>query len=420
MDFISRRATELPTLDVFENNINIDTVLVASPNGAKILGASKDGTTFLYDGNSNSFVATRKDNPALGGAYAASSFDQFVVGNFVLNGSLVPIRRLAPDTQPNYGFAFVDNTGFRTTSGSVEGPGTIQRISFPTGTAQIGTRTVESPLFSNLTNQPFIRTVAPLFSRNAIVMLTVSGFTVLPWTFDAAVAIPKITKVTNLADGTTAIAPGSLVKIEGNDLSPINQASRERPLPTALGESCITVNGLPIPLIFVSGKEINAQIPFEVVGNTTLILRTPGGVSDNFNLSVSPTAPSIFRTLIEGIDGPVATIVNGRNGLLVTNSNPVKRNDTIVIYLTGLGKTNPPVDAGLSSPADPLARALVEPIVSLGGVEIPVTYSGLTPGEVGVYQINAQVLRWVPTGFSIPLKINQGGSITTIEVRVIE
>lgn len=420
VDFISRRATELPSLDVFENNINIDTVLVASPNGAKILGASKDGTTFLYDGNSNSFVATRKDNPVLGGAYAASSFDQFVVGNFVLNGSLVPIRRLAPDTQPNYGFAFVDNTGFRTTSGSVEGPGTIQRISFPTGTAQIGTRTVESPLFSNLTNQPFIRTVAPLLSRNSIVMLTVSGFTVLPWTFDAAVAIPKITKVTNLADGTTAIAPGSLVKIEGNDLSPINQASRERPLPTALGESCITVNGLPIPLIFVSGKEINAQIPFEVVGSTTLILRTPGGVSDNFNLSVSPTAPSIFRTLIEGIDGPVATIVNGRNGLLVTNSNPVKRNDTIVIYLTGLGKTNPPVDAGLSSPADPLARALVEPIVSLGGVEIPVTYSGLTPGEVGVYQINAQVLRWVPTGFSIPLKINQGGSITTIEVRVIE
>lgn len=420
VDFVSRRATELATLDVFENNINVDTVLVASPNGAKILGASKDGTTFLFDGNSNSFVTTRKDNTALGGSYAASNFDQFIVGNFVLNGSLVPIRRLAPDTQPTYGFAFVDNIGFRSTSAAIDGPGTIQRISFPTGTAQIGTRTVESPLLSNATTQPFIRTVAPLPSRNSIIMLTVSGFTVLPWTYDAAVATPKITKVTNLADGTTAIAPGSLVKIEGNDLSPINQASRERPLPTALGESCITVNGLPIPLIFVSGKEINAQIPFEVVGNTTLILRTPGGVSDNFNLSVAPTAPSIFRTLVEGIDGPVATIVNGRNGLLTTNSNPVKRSDTIVIYLTGLGKTFPTVDAGLSSPSDPLARALVEPIVSLGGVELPVTYSGLTPGEVGVYQINAQILRWVPTGFSIPLKINQGGSITTIEVRVIE
>ena len=143
-------------------------------------------------------------------------------------------------------------------------------------------------------------------------------------------------------------------------------------------------------------------------------------MSDNFNLSVSPTAPSIFRTLIEGIDTPVATIVNGRNGLLATNSNPVKRNDNIVIYLTGMGKTNPAVEAGLSAPSDPLASSLVAPVVSLGGVEIPVTYAGLTPGEVGVYQINAQILRWVPTGFSIPLTISQGGSVTTLTLRVIE
>jgi uncharacterized protein (TIGR03437 family) len=420
VDFSSRRATELPTLDVFENNINVDTVLIASPNGAKIMGASKDGTTLLFDGNSNSFVASRKDTQILGGSYAASNFDQFVVGNFLLNGSLVPIRRLAPDTQANFGFAFVDNTGFRTTSASLDGPGTIQRIAFPSGAAQIGTRMLESPLQSNATIQPFIRTVAPLYSRNAIVVLTVSGFTVLPWNYDVAVATPRITRVTNLADGSGRVAPGSLVKIEGNDLSPINQASRERPLPTALGESCITVNGQPIPLIFVGPREINAQIPFEISGNTTLILRTPGGVSDNFNLSVLPTAPSIFRTIVEGIDGQVATVVNGRNGLLATNSNPIKRNDNIVIYLTGLGKTNPPVEAGLSSPSEPLAQSLVEPKVSIGDVEIPVTFAGLTPGEVGVYQINAQILRWVPTGFSIPLTISQGGSVTTINVRVIE
>jgi uncharacterized protein (TIGR03437 family) len=420
VDFASRRATELPTLDVFENKIDVDTILIASPNGAKIMGASKDGTTLLFDGNSNSFVASRRDATALGGAYAASSFDQFVVGNFLLNGSLVPIRRLAPDSQPSYGFSFVDLTGFRVSADSIEGPGAIQRISFPTLATAVGTRIVESPLQSNPASQPFIRTVAPLFSRNAIVVLTVSGFTVLPWTFDAAVATPRIKRVSSLADGSTAIAPGSLVKIEGTDLSPVNLVSRERPLPTALGESCVTVNGMPIPLIFVSGTEINAQLPFEVAGGTTLILRTPGGVSDNFNLIVQPTAPSIFQTRIEGIDGPVPTIVNGRNGLLATNSNPVKRNDNIVIYLTGLGRTNPAVEAGLSSPADPLARALVDPVVKLGGVEIPVTYAGLTPGEVGVYQINAQILRWVPTGFNIPLEITQGGFTSTLNVRVID
>ncbi|MBZ2185491.1 MAG: hypothetical protein K7J46_12330 [Bryobacter sp.] len=419
VDFSSRTATELQTLDTFENNIDIDTVLLASPNGARIMGASKDGTTLLFDGNSNSFVAARRDTSALSGAYAASSFDQFVVGNFLLNASLVPIRRIAPDSQASFGFSFVDATGFRVSAGAIEGPGTIQRIAFPSGSAQIGTRIVESPLQSN-SAQPFIRTLAPLFSRNSIVVLTVSGFTVLPWTYDAAVTSPRISRVTNLADGTSAVAPGSLVRIEGSDLSPINQVSRERPLPTALGESCITVNGLPIPLIFVSNREINAQIPFEVAGNTTLILRTPGGISDNFNLSVQPTAPSIFRSLIEGIDTPVATIVNGRNGLLATNSNPLKRNDSVVIYLTGMGQTTPPVPAGLSAPSDPLARSLVEPAVSIGGVEVPVTFAGLTPGEVGVYQINANILRWVPTGFNVPLEINQGGAKTTLSVRVIE
>jgi uncharacterized protein (TIGR03437 family) len=418
VDFASRTATELPTLDVFQNNININTVLLASPNGAKIVGASADGTTLLFDGNSNSFVTSRKDVPTLLGTYAAAAFDQFVVGNFILNGSLVPIRRLAPDTQLTHGFAFADNTGFRLTSQGVDGPGSLQRVAFPSGTAQIGTRLIESPLLSSPT-QPFLRTVAPLFSRNNIVLLTISGFTVVPWNYDAATVAPKISRVTNLADGATSIAPGSLVKIQGTDLSPVRQATSERPLPTALGESCITVNGLPIPLILVSNTEINAQIPFEITGTATLILRTPGGVSDNFNLQVAPTAPSVFRAMVAGLDSPVPTIVNGRNGLLVTGSNPVKRGDSIVIYLTGMGKTNPPVDSGIAAPSNPLAKTISEPTVLLGGRELPVVYAGLTPGEVGVYQINANIPFDVPTGFSIPLVINQGGVLTNLEVRVI-
>jgi len=39
---------------------------------------------------------------------------------------------------------------------------------------------------------------------------------------------------------------------------------------------------------------------------------------------------------------------------------------------------------------------------------------------VGVYQINALVpFKGVPLGFDIPLTINQGGSSTTIPVRVV-
>jgi len=54
------------------------------------------------------------------------------------------------------------------------------------------------------------------------------------------------------ADFTAAVAPGSLVSLFGENLSPVNMASSEMPLPTALGDSCLTVNGALAPMLFVS------------------------------------------------------------------------------------------------------------------------------------------------------------------------
>jgi uncharacterized protein (TIGR03437 family) len=136
-------------------------------------------------------------------------------------------------------------------------------------------------------------------------------------------------------------------------------------------------------------------------------------------VQILANAPSVFRASFPEAGITLPTVVNGRNGLLASGSNPIKRGDTIVIYLTGLGKTNPEVESGMAAPANPLAQAVVKPVIFLGGRELPVEFAGLTPGEVGVYQINAQIPHDVPTGFSIPLVIEQGGRSTTLEVRVI-
>jgi uncharacterized protein (TIGR03437 family) len=143
-------------------------------------------------------------------------------------------------------------------------------------------------------------------------------------------------------------------------------------------------------------------------------------VSDNFNFTVLPAAPSVLRTGTAGPETGLPTVVRDANGELVTGSNPIHRNETIVIYLAGMGRTAPEVQAGMVSPKDPLPMVLIPPQVELGGVSLQIQYAGLTPGQVGVYQINAYVPWGAPLGLSVPLTITQAGAATTLNVRVVE
>jgi uncharacterized protein (TIGR03437 family) len=277
---------------------------------------------------------------------------------------------------------------------------------------------VEAPL-SGTTAQPLIRSLAAIYDGSALVSLSVSGITVIPSNYAAAVAIPQISSVVNAANGTSPVAPGGLISVYGQQMSPVNIATEQIPLPTALGESCLTVNGTPIPVLFVSASQINGQLPFDVDGNATIVLRTPGGVSDNFNLTILDNAPAVFQSGTAGPETGLATIVRSNDNQLVTPTNPIHPNDVIVIYATGLGVTAPPVATGLAAPAGTLSSAIATPTVTLGGANMSIYYAGLVPGEVGVYQINALAPPDAPQGLSIPLVIAQGGSSTTVNVRVV-
>jgi uncharacterized protein (TIGR03437 family) len=437
IDFVARHGIELPSLGVYKNNVNPAGVLAPAPNGGAILAAMPDGNVMLYDANADTFTVSRKDFTSLSGSYGASSYNSYIVGSNLLNASLVPAGVLETASGSPSGFAFVDQAGFRTTTSSLSAPGIIESFDPTLGTATgKPTRLVEAPVLpstsaSNVTfpigsasganvGMSFLRSLAPLYDRSGIISLSVSGFTVLPWNYSAAVAPPKISAVVNAADGKLPVAPGGLISVYGQQMSPVNLATSEIPLPTALGESCLTVNGVTVPLLFVSSQQINGQLPFNVDGNAQMTLHTPGGVSDNFNFSILPAAPAVFRTGIAGPDTGIATITRADNGMLITPTNPVHPGDSIVIWSTGLGHTSPAIDAGMPSPSDPLPSAVIHPTVTLGGVGLDILYAGLTPGSVGLNQINATVPKSVPQGLSIPLVISSGGSSTTLNVRVVK
>ena len=429
LDLFSRCAFSPPTLGIFKNDSSAlppNSVLSPAPDQNSILVASPNGNLMLYDATHDSFILSRKDLTALSGGYAVSagaanpgsaSSARYVVGDNIFDSSLVPQGTFDSSVGHTSGFAFSGAGGYRVTGSSVSAAGVIQNVP---NVMQPGTvkpvRTVEAPVLSS-SSMPFTRTVGPL--SNSIVLLTTSGVTVLAPNYDAAVATPSIAAVTSAADGSPNVAPGGLVSIYGQQMSPVNMATSTVPLPTALAGSCLSVNGVPVPLLFVSGAQVNAQLPANVGGNASLTIHTPGGVSNAFSFSVSSTAPTVFMSGSAGPMSGLATIVRADNNQLVTPSNPIHVKDTIVIYLTGMGATFPAVGDGQAAPMSPLATVTASPSLTLGGVPLQVQYAGRVPGEVGVYQINAYVPFGVPQGLDQQLVIGQGDAATTLSVRVV-
>jgi len=127
--------------------------------------------------------------------------------------------------------------------------------------------------------------------------------------------------VVNAANGSAAVAPGGLISVYGQNMSAVNMATSQIPLPTALGESCLVVNGALVPLLFVSSQQINGQLPYNVVGSSTLAIHTPAGISNNYLFTVLPAAPSVFQTGAAGPETGLATIIRADNNQLVTPTN---------------------------------------------------------------------------------------------------
>ncbi len=418
VDLNTLTTSKYTRLGVYDNKLPLNTVLAPAPNGSSIMIASKDGSVMLYDANADTFTISRKDFTSLAGAYAASSYGQYVIGNTIFDSSLVQTATIQPTTGLSSGFVFVDQNGLFLSAPDSASPGVIARVNSADGTAVLPTGVVEAGLLGSTTAE-FTRTLAILPDRSEIVAMTTSGITILPPNYDASVAAPFITGAVSAADLKSPVVPGGLMAVLGTNLSGTNQATSEVPLPTTIADSCLTVNGAPTHLLFVSPTQVNAQMPSQASGNVALVMHTPGGVSNTYFLTLLTGAPSVFLMTLDGVDN-VPAIVRWNNGLVVTATNPVHRGDILTIYLTGLGAVVPPVADGSAGLVDPLSTTVNDPTVQIGGVDASVLFSGLVPGMPGAYVLNVTVSNSTPQGLSVPLTITLDDFTYSQNVRVVQ
>ncbi len=107
IDMVNRTYARLPALGVWDNGkLDPENALAATSNGGKIIVAGSRGQVMIYDANQNTFTVSRQDFSSLAGAYAASSFNQFVAGNHLLDSSGVKTRGPDHVDRQSFGFCF--------------------------------------------------------------------------------------------------------------------------------------------------------------------------------------------------------------------------------------------------------------------------------------------------------------------------
>jgi len=209
--------------------------------------------------------------------------------------------------------------------------------------------------------------------------------------------------VVNGASFQPEAAPGSLFSIFGTGLATKQANAATIPLPSNLGGTQVSVNGESAPLLYVSGTQINAQMPIDVpTGQPVTVKVTDGSTTSNaVTVTIPPAAPGIFI-----YNGDLAVVQNP-NGSLNSPTAPAHPGDVLVAYVTGGGAVNAagPWLTGAASPGG-LSSVEGQYSVAVGGHPAEVEYLGLTPGLVGLYQTN----------FKLPASLAPGNYAVVVTV----
>jgi uncharacterized protein (TIGR03437 family) len=159
-----------------------------------------------------------------------------------------------------------------------------------------------------------------------------------------------------------------------------------------LGGVSVTFDGIPAPIFFVNGSQINLQVPFEVAGksSTKVVVNYLGSVSTAVNVPVMNEQPALISVDSSG-KGPVAAV--NQDGTLNSAAHPAPRGTVVTIYGTAVGQQPgyTVFPTGQGAPAVP-SGFTGNYTYSIGGsTPAPANYVGPTPTAVGLAQFNLVV-----------------------------
>ena len=282
----------------------------------------------------------------------------------------------------------------------------------------------------------------PLLTTSVVLATSTDSNSVL--LIQRAPNAPRQFTVSNAASFVTAsVAPGQLASISTSTGVSQNLTATFIPLPMTLGGVRLKIGGTlsfdpfagwtysPVgstdaALLFVGPSLVYFQVPPGIaLGNAVpaQLIKADGSALLS-TLNITTTAPGIFTVFQSGIGQ--AAVLNedySQNGspVVIWGAKPATRGTVIHIFATGGGGTTPALLPGEAAPSISESPALtnVQPTVTIGGQPATVQFSGMAPGFVGLWQINARVPENVSPGSAVPLVVSAGGvSSNTVTIAV--
>jgi uncharacterized protein (TIGR03437 family) len=214
------------------------------------------------------------------------------------------------------------------------------------------------------------------------------------------------------------IAPGMLTVITGSNLGSANffNCANALPLPTTCNKVQVLVNGQAAPVAYESATAVSFQVPFNVTGSATIqVTSSLSGTtlsSPIVAVPVAATVPGLYSISGTGA-GTGYYFDDQQSGIFKQFSTSVQSGDTLELYGTGFGATNPVVAPGIRGP-DPLAVCVASVTLTVNGNAVPVQTAGLLPSDspATISPGADEVVFTVPTGLAAgtyPMVVTVGG-----------
>jgi uncharacterized protein (TIGR03437 family) len=215
----------------------------------------------------------------------------------------------------------------------------------------------------------------------------------VPVRFTIVPPAPPVIQYRGVVDNATfnpysSVSPGDVVVAKGEQLSlrPPDFAA-STPLPTTLGGSTVSVNGVLAPLYYSSFGQIAFQMPSGTASGVALVQIVRDGQPGNtVSVNISPRAPHILA-------------VTDAQYHVLDLQHPAAPGDPIIVWAIGLGPTIPAISDGTlaTTPASLATTPTVEFSAPSSSRVTPI-FAGLGGGAVGLYQVNVILPQDAPSG----------------------